>query len=196
MIPVQRTAGCSSPIRDHCSGCSLRKPIHELPAIVTQFQTFLSKPGHTVESRMENHQTSNTGKVTQPSCCSWHTWRSICSDIPNRHESLRIADKIKWIWPQVTHGSELARLLKAEAMQPPGAGAGRQSWPNYDQEAPPVHLPVEKDAVRLQARYRIHTARRARSERLAYLVAHTPRPHRRDFLAPSQSSSLPAFVCT
>lgn len=35
-------------------------------------------------------------------------------------------------------------------MQPPGAGSGRQHWPRYDSEDPPVHLPVEKDAVRLQ----------------------------------------------
>lgn len=44
----------------------------------------------------------------------------------------------------------MARLLKASAMQPPGAGSATQSWPAYDQDAPPVYLPVEKDAVRLQ----------------------------------------------
>ncbi len=47
----------------------------------------------------------------------------------------------------------LARLLAAEAMQPPGAGAGRQVWPDYSPDAPPVHAPVEKDAVRLQVRF-------------------------------------------
>ena len=44
----------------------------------------------------------------------------------------------------------LARLLDAAAMQPPGAGAGRQTWPDYSGDTPPVHLPTEKDAVRLQ----------------------------------------------
>jgi hypothetical protein len=44
----------------------------------------------------------------------------------------------------------LGRLLGAAAMQPPAAGSGRQSWPDYGKDAPPVHLPVEKDAVKLQ----------------------------------------------
>ncbi len=46
--------------------------------------------------------------------------------------------------------AQLARLLDAVAMQPPGVGSGRQTWPDYSSQAPPVHLPVEKDAVRLQ----------------------------------------------
>lgn len=53
---------------------------------------------------------------------------------------------------QVKGDGQVARLLKAAAMQPPGAGSATQSWPAYDKDAPPVHLPVEKDAVRLQVR--------------------------------------------
>lgn len=53
---------------------------------------------------------------------------------------------------QDPRNAALGRLLTAAAMQPPPAGSGRQSWPDYDKDAPPVHLPVEKDAVKLQVR--------------------------------------------
>lgn len=48
------------------------------------------------------------------------------------------------------NNAALSRLLDTAAMQPPPAGSGRQSWPDYSKDAPPVHLPVEKDAVNLQ----------------------------------------------
>jgi hypothetical protein len=53
---------------------------------------------------------------------------------------------------QDPRNAALGRLLTAAAMQPPPAGSGRQWWPDYDKDAPPVHLPVEKDAVKLQVR--------------------------------------------
>jgi hypothetical protein len=52
---------------------------------------------------------------------------------------------------QDPRNAALGRLLTAAAMQPPPAGSGRQSWPDYGQDEP-VHLPVEKDAVKLQVR--------------------------------------------
>lgn len=54
---------------------------------------------------------------------------------------------------QVDENAALDRLLDTAAMQPPPAGSGRQSWPDYGTDAPPVHLPVEKDAVKLQVRF-------------------------------------------
>ena len=53
---------------------------------------------------------------------------------------------------QDPRNAALGRLLTAAAWQPPPAGSGRQSWPDYGKDTPPVHLPVEKDAVRLQVR--------------------------------------------
>lgn len=53
---------------------------------------------------------------------------------------------------QDPRNAALGRLLTAAAMQPPPAGSGRQSWPDYDEDAPPVYLPIEKDAVKLQVK--------------------------------------------
>ncbi|EIE21740.1 molybdenum cofactor-binding domain-containing protein [Coccomyxa subellipsoidea C-169] len=47
---------------------------------------------------------------------------------------------------------QLQRLLEtASNLGPPGVAEGKQTYPDYSDLAPPLHAPIEKDRVRLQA---------------------------------------------